>query len=109
MATLLTQGTLLEARKIKKPLTKSYLFSLSVLFFVCAHFFQPNPGGSGLHLAFNAASWIPASISIAIALFHTAKQGLIKYSTLTLVLLPKTEPLLSLICVERLISNRTDA
>jgi O-antigen polymerase len=87
MATLLTQGTQLEARKIKKPLTKSYLFSLSVLFFVCAHFFQPNPGGSGLHLAFNAASWIPASIAIAIALFHIAKQGLIKYSTLTLVLL----------------------
>lgn len=87
MATLLTQGTQLEARKVRKPLTKSFLFSLSILFFVCAHFFQPNPGGSGLHLAFNAASWIPASIAIAIALFHVAKQGLVKYSTLTLVLL----------------------
>lgn len=86
MATLLTQGTQLEARKIKKPLTKSFLVSLSILFFVCAHFFQPNPGGSGLHLAFNAASWIPASIAIAIAFYHIAKQGVIKYSTLTIVL-----------------------
>ncbi|MGR6841281.1 PglL family O-oligosaccharyltransferase [Aliivibrio wodanis] len=86
MATLLTQGTQLEARKVRKPLTKSFLFSLSTLFFVCAHFFQPNPGGSGLHLAFNAISWIPASIAIAIGVFHIAKQGLLKYSTLTLVL-----------------------
>lgn len=27
MATLLTQGTLLEAKKIKKPLTKSFFYS----------------------------------------------------------------------------------
>ncbi|GEK14478.1 PglL family O-oligosaccharyltransferase [Aliivibrio fischeri] len=86
MATLLTQGTLLEAKKIKKPLTKSFLLSLTILFFFCAHFFQPNPGGSGLHLAFNAASWIPASIAIAIALFHIAKQGILKFSTLSIVL-----------------------
>ncbi len=87
MATLLTQGTQLEAKKIKKPLSQLFLFSISILFFICAHYFQENPGGAGLQLAFNAASWIPASIAIAIALFHSAKQGVLKYTKLTIALL----------------------
>ncbi|MCG7498495.1 Wzy polymerase domain-containing protein [Vibrio sp. Of7-15] len=87
MAILHIQGTQLAAKTQGLPLTRYFLASLALLFLVAMHVFQPNPGGSGLHLSFNASSWIPLSIAIAFALYHTANQGAIKYTRLTLVLL----------------------
>ncbi|MGF1765072.1 PglL family O-oligosaccharyltransferase [Aliivibrio kagoshimensis] len=83
MSLLLTKGTQLEPEYINAPLNKPFFVAISFLFLITMHLFQPNPGGSGLNLTFNSASWIPLSIAIAIGLYHTAKQKLLRYSKFT--------------------------
>lgn len=84
MATLYTQGTLLESEAPHRPLTRPFLWSLGLIFVVAMHFFQPNPGGAGLFLPFNLTTWIAVSISLAIGLYETAAKRSLRYSSLTI-------------------------
>ncbi|MEJ2763874.1 Wzy polymerase domain-containing protein [Photobacterium sp. MCCC 1A19761] len=86
MNLLHVQGTRLAQQRISKPVIKPFMATLSVLFLFTMHYFQHNPGGSGLALSFNAASWIPLSFAIAFGLFEICRQKTWRYSRLTLIL-----------------------
>jgi len=87
MTVLHVQGTRLAEQKISKPMVRPFLASLGFLFLLAMHYFQHNPGGSGLELSFNAASWIPFSFAIAFGLFEICRQKTWRYSRLTLILI----------------------
>ncbi|MDX1303780.1 PglL family O-oligosaccharyltransferase [Photobacterium sp.] len=86
MTVLHLQGTKLAEQRISKPLTRYFIVSLGILFLLAMHYFQHNPGGSGLELPFNAASWIPFSFVIALGLLEISRQKTWRYSRLTVVL-----------------------
>lgn len=67
-------------------MVRYFLASIGVLFLLAMHYFQHNPGGSGIELSFNAASWIPFSFAIAFGLLEICRQKVWRYSRLTLVL-----------------------
>ncbi|WP_299019258.1 PglL family O-oligosaccharyltransferase [uncultured Photobacterium sp.] len=88
MTVLYVQGTKLEEKKkISKPMVKPFLISLGLLFLLAMHYFQHNPGGSGLELSFNVMSWIPFSFAIAFGLLEICRQQTWRYSRLTLLFL----------------------
>ncbi|MGF1698157.1 PglL family O-oligosaccharyltransferase [Vibrio lamellibrachiae] len=84
MAILHTGGTRLEPHVPKIPLNKPFLASLAVVFFIAMHFFMPNPGGSGLALAFNPATWLALSFTLSIGLYQLATNRALLYSKLTI-------------------------
>lgn len=86
MTLLHVQGTRLAQATISKPVIKPFMTTLSVLFLFAMHYFQHNPGGAGLALSFNVASWIPLSFAIALGLFEICRQKIWRYSRLTLLL-----------------------
>lgn len=86
MTVLHLQGTKLAEQRISKPLVRPFIVSLGFLFVLTMHYFQHNPGGSGLELSFNTASWIPFSIAISLGLLEICRQKVWRYSRLTLVL-----------------------
>ncbi|MGF1700090.1 Wzy polymerase domain-containing protein [Photobacterium makurazakiensis] len=86
MTVLQVQGTKLAEQRISKPMVKPFLISMGCLFLLAMHYFQHNPGGAGLELSFNAASWIPFSFAIAFGLLEICRQRIWRYSRLTLVL-----------------------
>ena len=88
MTLLVLHGTKLDrTQDISKPLVLPSLFSMAAFFLVAMHYFQHNPGGSGLELSFNVAAWIPLSFAIAIACLEIARQKILRYTPLTLILL----------------------
>lgn len=87
MATLLVKGTQLEADKIRTPLNRKFLLALAVTFIIAMNFFMPNPGGSGLALSYNPATWITLSIALAMGLYQTSNRFQIRYSKMGVVLL----------------------
>uniref|UniRef100_A0A5Q0TCC3 Ligase n=1 Tax=Vibrio algicola TaxID=2662262 RepID=A0A5Q0TCC3_9VIBR len=87
MATLHTQGTLLDTQPASRTLIKPFLWSIGLIFCLAMHFFQPNPGGSGLLLPFNPAVWLAVSFCIAIGLYETGAKRSWRYSSLTIGLL----------------------
>ncbi|GAB3522938.1 PglL family O-oligosaccharyltransferase [Photobacterium alginatilyticum] len=87
MTVLHVQGTRLAEQKISKPMVRPFLASIGFLFLLAMHYFQHNPGGSGLELSFNAASWIPFSFAVAFGLFEICRQKTWRYSRLTLILI----------------------
>ncbi|PSW04539.1 PglL family O-oligosaccharyltransferase [Photobacterium lipolyticum] len=86
MTVLHLQGTKLAEQRISKPLTRYFIVSLGLLFLLAMHYFQHNPGGSGLELSFNTISWIPFSFAIALGLLEISRQKIWRYSRLTVVL-----------------------
>ncbi|PSU93589.1 pilin glycosylation ligase domain-containing protein, partial [Photobacterium kishitanii] len=88
MTVLQLQGTKLEQKRISKPLplVRFFLASVGLLFIVAMHYFQHNPGGSGLELSFNAAAWIPFSVAISCGLLEICRQKVWRYSRMTLLL-----------------------
>ncbi|NOH68515.1 PglL family O-oligosaccharyltransferase [Vibrio rotiferianus] len=87
MATIHVSGTKLSPNRVKAPLNRKFLISLTVVFLLAMHIFMPNPGGSGLALSFNATTWIGLSISLGIGLYHLATNREVRYSKLTIGLL----------------------
>lgn len=88
MTVLQLQGTKLEQKRISKPLplVRFFLASIGLFFIVAMHYFQHNPGGSGLELSFNASAWIPFSFAISCGLFEIHRQKIWRYSRMTLIL-----------------------
>lgn len=88
MTVLQLQGTKLEQKRISKPLplVRFFLASVGLLFIVAMHYFQHNPGGSGLELSFNASAWIPFSFAISCGLLEICRQKVWRYSRMTLIL-----------------------
>ena len=86
MTVLYVKGTNLAEKGISKPMIKPFLVSLGILFLLAMHYFQHNPGGSGLELSFNAMSWIPFSFAIAFGLLEICRQRVWRYSRMTIVL-----------------------
>ena len=88
MTVLQLQGTKLEQKRISKPLplVRFFLASVGVFFIVAMHYFQHNPGGSGLELSFNASAWIPFSFAISCGLLEICRQKVWRYSRMTLIL-----------------------
>ncbi len=86
MTVLHLQGTKLAEQSMSKPLVKSFIVSLGFLFVLTMHYFQHNPGGSGLELSFNTASWVPFSIAISLGLLEICRQKVWRYSRLAIVL-----------------------
>lgn len=88
MTVLQLQGTKLEQKRISKPLplVRFFLASIGLLFIIAMHYFQHNPGGSGLELSFNAAAWIPFSFAISCGLLEICRQKVWRYSRMTLIL-----------------------
>lgn len=87
MATLLLSGTQLEPQAPRAPLNKPFLLVLGAVYLIAMHFFMPNPGGSGLALAFNPATWLTLSVALAIGLYQLASYRKLRYSKLSIVLL----------------------
>ncbi|EGU60937.1 SyrB [Vibrio nigripulchritudo ATCC 27043] len=87
MATLLVKGTQLEADKIRTPLNRKFLLALAVTFIIAMNFLMANPGGSGLALSYNPATWITLSIALAMGLYQTSNRFQIRYSKMGVVLL----------------------
>ncbi|WP_394127979.1 PglL family O-oligosaccharyltransferase [Vibrio hepatarius] len=83
MATTHVAGTELEFKAAKPPLIKPFLVSIGIVYLLAMHFFMPNPGGSGLALAFNPTTWLALSFSIAIGLYQFGTQGKLRYNKLT--------------------------
>ncbi|MGF1740681.1 PglL family O-oligosaccharyltransferase [Vibrio profundum] len=83
MAILHTEGTHLEPHAPVIPLNKRFLISLACVFLVAMHFFTPNPGGEGLALSFNTATWAGLSVTFAIGLYQVANNQALRYSRLT--------------------------
>ncbi|WP_413112589.1 Wzy polymerase domain-containing protein [Thaumasiovibrio sp. DFM-14] len=84
---LQTKGTRLSLQPIKrKPLTQWFLGAMGGLFLVTMHTFMHNPGGSGLALPFNQATWIPLSFAIGVGLLEICRQQHCRYTHLTLLL-----------------------
>ncbi|MFV0576250.1 MAG: PglL family O-oligosaccharyltransferase [Vibrio sp.] len=86
MAILLTKGTQLEEVPEPNIVAKPFLWSLGVVFMLAMHYFQPNPGGAGILLPFNATTWLTISISIGVGLYATANYLSLRLTSLTLVL-----------------------
>lgn len=88
MTVLQLQGTKLEQKRISKPLSlvRLFLASVGIFFIVAMHYFQHNPGGSGLELSFNASAWIPFSFAISCGLLEICRQKIWRYSRMTLIL-----------------------
>lgn len=86
MTVLHLQGTKLAEQSMSKPLVKPFIVSLGFLFVLTMHYFQHNPGGSGLELSFNTASWIPFSLAISLGLLEICRQKVWRYSRVTIVL-----------------------
>jgi O-antigen polymerase len=84
MATTHVAGTELEFKAAKPPLIKPFLVSIGIVYLLAMHFFMPNPGGSGLALAFNPTTWLALSFSIAIGLYQFGTQGKLRYNKLTI-------------------------
>ena len=84
MATIHLAGTSLEPQAPKLPLIKPFLVSIAVVFLLAMHIFAPNPGGAGLALSFNTTTWVAVSFSLAIGLYQTGTQGVIRYNKLTI-------------------------
>lgn len=87
MATIHVAGTELEKKAPKIPLTRPFLVSIGIVFLLAMHVFMPNPGGSGLALAFNPTTWLAISFSIAIGLYQLGSYGSLRYNKLTVGLL----------------------
>ncbi|MCL9780515.1 PglL family O-oligosaccharyltransferase [Vibrio sp. S4M6] len=87
MAILHTTGTKLEIEAPVVPLNRSFLFSIGFVFIIAMHFFTQNPGGSGLALSFNPATWIGLSVTFAIGLYQLATNHQLRYSRLTIGLI----------------------
>ncbi len=87
MAIIHTQGTILEEVSHPSPITKYMLWGLAGIFIVAMHFFQPNPGGAGLLLSFNAATWLATGIVISIGLYQMANSYHVRFSRLTIGLM----------------------
>ncbi|EEX93386.1 hypothetical protein VIOR3934_01220 [Vibrio orientalis CIP 102891 = ATCC 33934] len=83
MATTHVAGTELEFRAAKPPLIKPFLVSIGIVYLLAMHFFMPNPGGSGLALAFNSTTWLALSFTIAIGLYQFGTLGKFRYNKLT--------------------------
>ena len=88
MTVLQLQGTKLEQKRISTPLplVRFFLASIGVFFIVAMHYFQHNPGGSGLELSFNASVWIPFSFAIGCGLLEICRQKIWRYSRMTIIL-----------------------
>ncbi|NOH80960.1 ligase [Vibrio sp. RE86] len=84
MATTHVTGTELETKAPKLPLIKPFLASIGVVYLLAMHFFMPNPGGSGLALAFNPATWLGVAFALAIGLYQVGTNGTFKYNKLTI-------------------------
>lgn len=84
MATTHVAGTQLQARTQARPLTKPFLAMIGLVYLVVMHFFMPNPGGSGLALAFNPPTWLLSSVAIALGLYQVGTRGQIRYNKLTI-------------------------
>lgn len=84
MATTHVAGTQLEVKAPKIPLTKPFLVAFGAIFILAMHFFMPNPGGSGLALAFNPTTWLALSFAIAIGLYQIGTYANLRYNKLTI-------------------------
>ena len=87
MATLITQGTQLDRKPVTLPLNNRFLFYIGLTFILGMHYFMRNPGGSGLMLSFNPATWICMSGAFGVGLYQIARSGYVRYTKLTLILL----------------------
>lgn len=87
MATIHTSGTQLAQTQARLPLNKPFLFLVGATFLLAMHFFMPNPGGAGLALSFNPATWLSLSIALAIGFYQLATNRYLRYSKLTIGLL----------------------
>ena len=83
MATTHVTGTELEIKAPKLPLIRPFLASIGVVYLLAMHFFMPNPGGSGLALAFNPTTWLGVACALAIGLYQIGTNGTLKYNKLT--------------------------
>lgn len=86
MALLLTKGTQLEEVAPQRARGNLFLGSLALVFVIAMHYFQQNPGGAGLHLSFNATTWMAFSITVAVGLYGIVKRHVLRYSSLTITL-----------------------
>ncbi|MEF1289819.1 PglL family O-oligosaccharyltransferase [Vibrio sp. M260118] len=84
MATTHVAGTQLEVKAPKIPLTKPFLVAFGAIFVLAMHFFMPNPGGSGLALAFNPTTWLVLSFAVAIGLYQIGTYSNLRYNKLTI-------------------------
>ncbi|PJC85574.1 ligase [Vibrio sp. HA2012] len=84
MAIIHFSGTQLEPIKASAPLNRKFMFAFGFIFIIAMHFFMPNPGGTGIDVPFNAASWIGLSLALAIGLFQTANNQKLRFSRLTI-------------------------
>ena len=71
-------------------LKKAFLITFGVYMLIGMHYFQPNLGGSGLHLPFNAIGWIFISILMAIGWWQAKLQAELVYSRLGLMFITAT-------------------
>ncbi|MGR5366467.1 Wzy polymerase domain-containing protein [Photobacterium damselae] len=72
---------------VKINLKKSFILFFGILFVFCMHYYQPNPGGYGVHLPFNAVSWLAISILISIGIYNISIYKKISYSRMSCALL----------------------
>ena len=71
-------------------LRKAFLITFGVYMLIGMHYFQPNFGGSGLHLPFNAIGWIFISILMGIGWWQAKLQAELVYSRLSLMFITAT-------------------
>jgi len=71
-------------------LRKAFLITFGVYMLIGMHYFQPNLGGSGLHLPFNAIGWIFISILMGIGWWQAKIQAELVYSRLSLIFITAT-------------------
>ncbi|HIF9223426.1 TPA: Wzy polymerase domain-containing protein [Photobacterium damselae] len=70
----------------KDNIKNIFLITYGSLFVLFMHYFQPNPGGQGIHIPFNATSWIAIGFVVSIGIFNVIISKKIRYSKMTNIL-----------------------
>ncbi|HIF9203952.1 TPA: Wzy polymerase domain-containing protein [Photobacterium damselae] len=63
-----------------------FLITYGSLFVLFMHYFQPNPGGYGIHIPFNATSWIAIGFVVSIGILNVIITQKVRYSKMTSIL-----------------------
>ncbi|HIF9096586.1 TPA: Wzy polymerase domain-containing protein [Photobacterium damselae] len=69
----------------KDNIKKIFIIVYGSLFVLFMHYFQPNPGGQGIHIPFNATSWIAIGLIVFVGLYKISKFKTVRYSKFTII------------------------
>lgn len=77
----INESDLAQPQQLSK-IQRCFVYTIGIYFIIALHYFQPNPGGSGLETSNNPLGWIAISIICGLGILQIAINGVVRISPL---------------------------